>query len=106
MLKSVYSNFAGYHEQVVDAVSVVCMGLGCTDKLREHFPATAGSILLGNGSNGSNSAVPVPAALLKPPKGLVLHGPPGTGKTTLMKAICTAVGCNFVELSYSILLSR
>jgi transitional endoplasmic reticulum ATPase len=40
------------------------------------------------------------------PAGVLLHGPPGTGKTTIAKAIATEVRASFYEMSAAELLSK
>jgi transitional endoplasmic reticulum ATPase len=40
------------------------------------------------------------------PAGLLLHGPPGTGKTTIAKVIATQVSASFYELSAADVLSK
>ena len=43
---------------------------------------------------------------IKPPAGVLLHGPPGTGKTTIAKAMATESRASFYEASAAELLSK
>eukprot|EP00128_Syssomonas_multiformis_P010251 Colp12_sorted_trinity150504_noHs@16605 len=46
------------------------------------------------------------SALLKPPKGCLLYGPPGCGKTMLAKSVAKAADCVFINLQMSTLTEK
>ena len=43
---------------------------------------------------------------IEPPKGLLMYGPPGTGKTMVAKAMSNELGCWFLELPLSLIISK
>lgn len=91
---AVATTFAGYASEVRDSLGVACLGLGLAHRLK-IITSTVSAL-------GSRTA----AELMKPPKGLILFGAAGTGKSSLMRGLVAALGCNSVELSHSVLLSR
>jgi len=98
-LSAVVGNtFAGYNTEVASSLGIASLGLNCANRL--HKNESSGFMAVP--ATGSRTA----AELMRPPKGLILFGPPGTGKTSLMHGIVAALGCNYVELPHSVLLSR
>ena len=43
---------------------------------------------------------------IDPPKGVLLYGPPGNGKTFICKALANESGCTFIALSASSILNK
>lgn len=43
---------------------------------------------------------------LRPPRGLLLHGPPGTGKTMLARTAAAAFGCSFIARTAADLIGK
>mmetsp|Transcript_6271 Transcript_6271/g.8750 ORF Transcript_6271/g.8750 Transcript_6271/m.8750 type:complete len:699 (+) Transcript_6271:561-2657(+) len=93
----------GYLEQKKIALGTLLLGLHLINypKTQTKTGETSyeNSSLLEKSSN-------VLARLMEPPKGMIIHGPAGCGKTRLMKSLVQLTGCDFIEMPNSILLSK
>lgn len=97
-------DFAGYCNQVRQAFGTLCMGIGKIETFERHRHHA--SSISGLSTNSNDTATNLLCQLVKPPKGMILYGPQGVGKTRLMYSMLEAVGCSYIELPYSILLAR
>jgi len=88
----------GYLEQKRIALGTMLLGL--------HLILYRTGEKIPENSSLLESASSVTIQLMEPPKGMIIHGPAGCGKTRLMRSLVQLVGCDFIELPSSILLSK
>jgi AAA family ATPase len=104
----VANEFGGYGQQMRDAVKLTLQGLALepTISVRKDFMGAENCATFASSSDTMKETVQsILQKVSQPPKGLLIHGPPGTGKSKLMRAIVRALSqsCSSVELSLDIL---
>ena len=99
-------SFAGYGSQYDAALHLTRLGLllGAGGQRLAQLGSTASATSTAVSNEGRRSASSLlTMQLFKPPRGLLIHGPPGTGKSTLIKTLVRSLGCASIEISYLIL---
>lgn len=85
------SNFGGYHDVVNTTWDILWRGLEVRDS---HYQTS--------GSRGGLSEL----SIFTPPRGMLIFGPPGVGKSKLISALLKIAPVAVESISHSILLSR
>ena len=99
----------GYEDQKKIALGALYVGMGRFPyPLSQRYSTTAAtnSTTVSSSSPATATATPILQNFFHPPKGMILYGPAGVGKSRLMRSLVAAAGCNFIELSTDILLSK
>lgn len=94
--------FAGYHKEVAEAISLISDALRIIPEQKEWLRMICERTSTVTNNSNSEKAL-LFQKLFKPPKGLLIYGPSGVGKTRLMRELAKSFSCDSVELSYSIL---
>jgi Cdc6-like AAA superfamily ATPase len=89
--------FGGYSSVVREAWGLMLRGL--------ELDLPAGGAGAG-GAGGRAAGSAVSGAVSRPPRGLLVYGSRGTGKSTLMRKLVEAANVAVEEISHSIVLSR
>lgn len=90
------SAFAGYSSQLDECLHLMHLGL-LLGESGQRFAE------LGVTRRESGKTSQLTSQLFKPPRGLLIHGPPGTGKSALVKTLVKTLGCASIDISYSLL---
>jgi hypothetical protein len=85
------NHFAGYVEQRNLALGTLLQGIGLLRLVKDVNP---------EGEHKFHRQL-----LYQPPRGMIFAGPAGVGKSRLMHALLKSIGCNFIGLPSTILLS-
>jgi hypothetical protein len=129
-------DFGGYKKEVRECINIATRGLGLVEDanarlLRPDIPtsswsppgatATSTSSSKREGASASASAPVLPSRasssdsillpqfmrdIFRPPKGLLIYGPPGVGKSHLMRSLAREMGCPAIEVTHALLLNR
>lgn len=79
---------------------------GYAKAVREAMDVTRRGLQSRSSSSYADSASTGVRGVFKPPRGLLIHGPPGTGKSTMMRKIASQLNVSQEEIDHSVLLSR
>ena len=101
----------GYEDQKKIALGALYVGMGRFPyPLSQRYSTTAATnsttVSSSSPATATATATPILQNFFHPPKGMILSGPAGVGKSRLMRSLVAAAGCNFIELSTDILLSK
>jgi hypothetical protein len=101
LMARVRQSFVGFEREARLMLGLACLGLGFIESVVD--PAARSSLTDDNQPPTSVVAKPSWQQL---PKGLLVFGPPGTGKSQLVRSVIKALECNQVVIDNKILLSQ